>query len=98
MLRTTHPVVTFTFLILLVTACAESARENIVDPVVAPTIEMSAPVLDGGTIVIEWRYLAQGDAAAEFLVFRIVDGEAAEIGRATATCTPASRMACQCSE
>ena len=46
---------TFAFLLLLVVRCADSARENIVDPIVAPTIEMSTPVLDGETILIEWR-------------------------------------------
>jgi len=44
---------------VLIAACAGTERENIVDPVNAPTIEMSAPVLDGGTVLVAWRYLSE---------------------------------------
>lgn len=68
-------------LLLIQLACADSPRENIVDPIVAPTIEMSDPVLEGGTILIEWRYLSEGSALAEFRITREARGEAFEVGR-----------------
>ena len=90
--RKTARVASLSKLVLVLTlaaamsGCADSPRENVVDPVVAPTIEMSTPVLDGGTILIEWRYLAEGDAVAEFEVRRITDGEEpVTIGRVDAT-------------
>jgi hypothetical protein len=64
--------------------CAESVRENIVDPVNAPTVEMSAPVLDGGSILIEWRYLAEGSDLNEFRITKTVSNETVEVGRQAA--------------
>jgi len=53
-------VIAFLSTLIIAVACAEAPRENIVDPVNAPTIEMSAPVLDGASILIEWRYIIEG--------------------------------------
>jgi hypothetical protein len=64
--------------LMVLLACADSPRENIVDPVNAPTIEMSAPVLDGGAMLIEWRYLTEGSVVDYFLVRRLIPGVPAE--------------------
>jgi hypothetical protein len=72
-------IVNLTVLVLL--SCSEAVRENIVDPVVAPSIEMSVPVLDDGTILLEWRYLSEDSDLTEFVVRRIVNGDATEVGR-----------------
>lgn len=74
----------------ILTSCAESVRENIVDPVVAPTIEMSAPVLDGGSVLVEWRYLAEGSSLSEFRVTRTVGEVTEEIGRVAASAATGS--------
>jgi hypothetical protein len=75
-----------TLLILMsqIASCADSPRQNIVDPVNTPTIEMSAPVLDGGTVFIQWRYLSEGAALSEFQVTRTTGGIQTEINRVPA--------------
>lgn len=74
----------------LLVSCADSPRENIVDPVNAPTIEMSAPVLDGGSILVEWRYLAEGSSLREFRVTRTVEEVTEEIGSVAGSATVGS--------
>ena len=62
--------------ILLIAGCAGTERENIVDPVNTPTIEMSALVVDDdGSILIEWRYLDDGSAIVAFRVTRALGPE-----------------------
>jgi hypothetical protein len=75
---------------VLICACADSPRENIVDPVNAPTIEMSTPVLDGGSILIEWRYLSEGGTLSEFRVERIAGETMTNIGQLPAAATSAT--------
>ena len=59
-------------LVIVVCACADSARENVFDPVNTPSLEMLEPVLDGGSVLIEWRYLSETASVTEFRVARIV--------------------------
>ena len=56
---------------LLLAACTSPSRENPVDPFVAPLIEMSEPVLDNGTILVQWRYLSEGDGFIAFDVRKV---------------------------
>ena len=79
-----HSILRGALALFAISSCADSARENIVDPVVAPTIEMSDPVLDGGTILIEWRYLSEGNQLDAFRVTRLAEGSTAELGRVSA--------------
>ena len=43
---------TFAFLLLLIASCADSSRDNALDPINAPVIDMREPVLDGGSVLI----------------------------------------------
>ena len=72
-------------LILVVLSCSDPIRENIVDPVAAPQIEMSAPVVDGGAILIEWRYLAEAGDLAEFQITRVTEGGSVVLSTLQAT-------------
>ena len=58
-------------LIVLALGCADAPRENIIDPVNVATIEVSTPVLDGGAVRVEWRYLNEGTDLTEFRIDRI---------------------------
>ena len=62
---------TFAFLLLLIASCADSSRDNALDPINAPVIDMREPVLDGGSVLIAWRYFADGDALTEFVVRKV---------------------------
>ena len=41
---------------IVISACTNPTRNNLVDPAIAPAIELSDPVLDNGTVLIQWRY------------------------------------------
>ena len=75
MLRTQHHIAlkfcTFAFLLLLISACADPVRDNALDPINSPVIDMREPVLDGGSVLIAWRYFADGDALTEFVVRKV---------------------------
>lgn len=71
----------------IATSCADSTRENIVDPVVAPTVEIRPPVLDSGTVLVEWRYLSEGTELAEFRVTRTAGSVTEEVSRVQVTPT-----------
>jgi hypothetical protein len=65
-------------------SCAESTRENIVDPVSAPFVEMTAdPAVSAGAVVIAWRYLSEAPLS-EFRISRIVAETPTSIGTVTA--------------
>lgn len=81
-------------LVIVVCACADPPRDNVFDPVNTPTIEMSAPVQDGTTVLIEWRYILEGQPV-DFEVVRssstsnaIEDWPATVVGRVSASPTP----------
>jgi len=53
-------------------ACASPDRENPLDPARATRIEMSNPVFEDGSILIQWRYISDGDGLKEFEVRKVV--------------------------
>lgn len=75
-------------LLLAGLSCAEPTRENLVDPVAAPTLEAGEVSVDGGSIVIEWRYADEGGAIEAFVVERIVREQTIPIERMPASSAP----------
>lgn len=59
-------------LMFVIGACADPARDHALDPVTAPLIEMSDPVLQGGSVLISWRYFAEGNDLTELVVRKAI--------------------------
>ena len=67
-------------LLALMTGCANHDRDNSFDPVNTPHLEMSTPVLDGGSILLQWRYLSEGDDLEKFRINRTAGVAGVNIG------------------
>jgi hypothetical protein len=59
--------------IVMVYSCADSARENVLDPVNTPVSEMDAPVLDDGAVLIAFRYIVQRATPSTLTIRRVID-------------------------
>jgi hypothetical protein len=79
-----RPIPVFLLLLLGFEGCAESARENIVDPVNLTTIEIDAPQLADGAIEVGWRYLAEGDGVQSFRITREASGISTDVATVAA--------------
>ena len=71
--------------ILALVACSSPSRDNALDPLLSPAIELSAPIVDDGTILLRWRYYSEGSGLEQFEISRTTADDSTVIGTLNVT-------------
>jgi hypothetical protein len=66
--------------VLVAVACSSPSRDNALDPLTSPVIDLSAPVVDDGTILLRWRYYSEGSGLEQFQISRTTAEDSSAIG------------------